>query len=519
MTLWNPWSQEAFARAKAEGKPIIAAVGSVPPPELEAANAVIEARYVAVLADVRSRPDAAARIGRRHALILDSYGFRRGVLPLASGDLESALTRLALEAAAPVRPEGPAVSPRTEAMRAQADEFKLSEAVLEEAFSALGAGSVPSEADQVEALLHCAGERGEKTAHEALRRALSARADLWRGGLEGFCAGEDSSLSACARWSKLMWDAHALTGEARWRETAAQACDVMLGALFDSAQGAFRCEPAKTSAYPADGNAQAAIALLRAQAFEYPGAADAAQKVLGFIQLRLHDPLLGLLHSRAGEGDGVWGLLGDAAWTTLAFTDSFVSTGLKTQRDFADSVLRFLFQELWERESGGFLDRVVAPDDPAILREPHIDASLNALALEGCRRLYHQKGNHNYGRWLEWGLRGAWTATGGDMRAVAPLARVADLYARGRMDFELVGRPGEAKADALLGAMQRLYLPRMVVSFVDPDDQDYILAHRLEAQEYPRLFACGADLRRVADTSSPSEVAALAASLRAGARR
>ena len=105
------------------------------------------------------------------------------------------------------------------------------------------------------------------------------------------------------------------------------------------------------------------------------------------------------------------------------------------------------------------------------------------------------------------------------MRAVAPLARVADLYARGRMDFELVGRPGEAKADALLGAMQRLYLPRMVVSFVDPDDQDYILAHRLEAQEYPSLFACGADLRRVADTSSPSEVAALAASLRAGARR
>jgi hypothetical protein len=78
-----------------------------------------------------------------------------------------------------------------------------------------------------------------------------------------------------------------------------------------------------------------------------------------------------------------------------------------------------------------------------------------------------------------------------------------------------VGRPGEPKSDALLAAAHRLYLPRKVISFVDPDDQDYILAHRLEAETYPRLFGCGSDLRKLADAGEPEGVAAVADAVRA----
>ncbi|UPT73501.1 MAG: hypothetical protein M0D55_16770 [Elusimicrobiota bacterium] len=266
--------------------------------------------------------------------------------------------------------------------------------------------------------------------------------------------------------------------------------------------------------FPAEGNALAASALLRAHAFGHPGAGDAALKALSFLQNRLYDPLLGLVHAAGGDGEGVCGLLGDAAAAALAFTDGFLLTGVKAQREFADALLRFLFQELWEREAGGFLDRVARAGDPLILREPRVDPALNALALELCRRLHHLKGNHNYKRWLEWGLRGAWPAAGGDPARAAGLARVADLHARGRMDFELVGRPGEAKADALLAAAHRLYLPRKTISFVDPDDQDYILAHKLEAGSYPRLFGCGPDLRRLADAAEPEGVRAVADAVR-----
>ena len=519
MSPWSAWSPEAFARAKAQGKPILAAIGSAPPEELASAAGAIESRFVAVLVDAEVRPDAAARIGRGHALILDPYGARRAVLPLPSPALESALVRLALEAAAPLRPEGPVGAAWAAAARARAAGPAPDEASVSSVFAALNDRPAAADAGLVEALLHSAGERGEEAAQAALSRALECQLARWDPARKAFSAGEGSSLSRHARWAHLLWDAHALTGDARWQEAAAAASDYLLGSLYDSSAGAFRREPAsKDAVCPADGNAQAAMALLRARAFGHPGAGEAAQKALSFLQTRLYDPLLGLMHARGGEGEGVCGLLGDAAWTTLAFTDSFIATGLKTHREFADAMLRFLFQELWEREAGGFLDRVTRADDPPILREPHLDPALNALALEACRRLHHLKGNHNYRRWLEWGLRGAWAAAGGEARAVAPLARVADLHARGRMDFELVGRPGEAKADALIAAMQRHYLPRMVISFVDPDDQDYIMAHRLEAEAYPRLFACGADLRRVADAGRPSEVSALVAALKREAR-
>ena len=506
MSSWISWTPEAFALSKAQNKPILAAVGTLPPQALAEAKDEISRRFVAVLADPETRPDAAARIGREQALILDSAGTRRAVLPLSSPALAAALDRLASEASLPLCREVPAGPAWTGAVRETALSAGPDEALVSAVFAEINGFAAEADFGFIEALMHAASERGDAAAVVPLTRALEM----------GTESGPGSPLSRHARWAHLLWDAHALTGSTRWREAAAAASDHLLDELFDAKVGAFRRAPApEAPVYPADGNAQAAMALLRARAFGHAGAGEAAQKALDFLQSRLYDPLLGLLHARGGEGESVCGLLGDAAWTALAFTDGFLATGVKANREFADAMLRFLFQELWERESGGFLDRVTRADDPAVLREPHIDPALNALALEACRRLHHLKGNHNYRRWLEWGLKGAWTASGGSARAAASLARVADLHARGRMDFELVGRPGEAKADALLAAVHRLYLPRKVISFVDPDDQDYILAHRLEAETYPRLFACGSDLRRIADVAAPADVPTLAATLKA----
>jgi len=132
-----------------------------------------------------------------------------------------------------------------------------------------------------------------------------------------------------------------------------------------------------------------------------------------------------------------------------------------------------------------------------------------------CWRMHHLKGNANYKRWLDWGVRGAWPADDSDPARLAGLARAADLAQRGRAHFELVGRRGEAKSEALLVAFRRQYAPRAIVSFVDPDDQDYILAHKLEADSYPRLFGCGSDLRRLADSDDPGSLGAVVAAVRA----
>ena len=512
---WTGWTPEIFSRAKAQGKPIAAAVGPLPPEHLKG-EALAAGGFIAVLVDPETRPDAAARIGR-DAVILDCEGERRGVLTLASSAPAGELARLAKAAAAPLAKAEPGPA-WTGAVRETALPSAPDEAKISAAFDELGGAGAEAGPELVEALLHAVGERGDAGALAALTRALEVRWAGWDSARRAFRQSSGSPLSMHARWAALFWDAHALTGEARWREAAAGVSDHLLRSLWDSSAGAFRRaghpEPA---VYPADGNALAASALIRAHAFGHPGAGAAAMKALAFLQTRLYDPVLGLQHSAGGEGEAVVGLLGDAAATALAFTDGFIATGLKAHREFADGMLRFLFQELWDRDGGGFLDRVPRAGDPAILREPYLDPALNALALEVCRRMHHLKGNHNYRRWLEWGLKGAWNATAPGAGARSGLARVADMHSRGRMDFELVGHPGEPKADALLAALHRLYLPRKVISFVDPDDQDYILAHRLEAETYPRVFGCGLDLRRLADAAEPAGVPAVADAVK-GAR-
>jgi len=515
---WIAWTAEAFASAKAQGKPILAAVGPLPHADLKAAENEISLRFVAVLADPETRPDAVARIGLHHAVVLDCDGARRAVLPLPSPGLGAALGRLALEAVTPLRPEG-SVPAWTGAVSDAVPAAAPGEPQLASVFSALSALPAQADPELVSGLLHSAGERGDAAARAALTRCLELAWAGWDPVRRAFPPGPGSALTTHARWASLFWDAHSLTAEARWRDAAAAVTDHLLRVLWDRGAGAFlRAGKPEPAVYPADGNALAASALLRAHAFGHPAAGETALKTLSFLQTRLYDPLLGLQHAAGGEGEAVVGLLGDAAAAALAFTDGFLTTGMKAHREFADAMLRFLFQELWERESGGFLDRVSRAGDPAILREPHVDPALNAAALEVCRRMHHLKGNHNYRRWLEWGLRGAWPAAGGDALRAAGLARVADLHARGRMDFELVGRPGEPKADALLAAVNRLYLPRKVISFVDPDDQDYILAHRLEAETYPRVFGCGSDLRRLADAADPAEVPAMAEAVKGDKR-
>jgi hypothetical protein len=511
---WSAWSPEPFARAKAQGKPVLAVLGPLPPEELKAAALEIASRFVLVVADPQVRPDAAARIGADRAVVLGPDGGRRGFLPLSTANLGAALSLLADAGESGADDVLPEPAAWTGAVREKPHAAAPDEGRVAAVFAALPALKQPSD-DVLEALLYAASERGDAEARESLDRGLAWMLDSsWDPGRRAFHRRAGPPLTVHARRARLLWDAHAFTGEPRWRDAAAAATSHLLHVLRDPGVGAFRAAPG-TAIYPADGNALAALALLRAAAFGTPGAADAASGTLTFLQTRLYDPLLGLVHSQGGEGEAVHGLLGDAAWTTLAFTEAFLAGGVKQQREFADGLLRFLFQELWERDGGGFLDRVTRAGEPAILRETRVEPELNAVALKVCWRLHHLKGNANYKRWLDWGLRGAWSAAGDDPARLAGLARTANIAARGRAHFELVGRQGEVKSEALLTAFRRHYAPRSIVSFVDPDDQDYILAHKLEANSYPRLFGCGTDMRRLADAHEPLGVGAVVAAVRA----
>lgn len=519
MIVWMSWSNDAFVRAQQSAKPLLVVVGPDVAARVASAEVEINSRFIPVTVDPDVRPDVAARVGADRAVVLSPDGIRRAVLPLPAENLVPTLRRLAVEASVQFagRPDDSGAA-WTGAVRAQAQTPAPSDEEIAAAFSRLSGNEISNVAG-LGALTYAAIERPQLPSSELICRGLATWVEtFWDNRLGQFRAGPALSLTGYVRRALLAWDAHALLGEYKWRTIAEATTNILREELFDSTVGACR-QQLGVDVYPAQGNALAALAALRAAAYGVPGAGAVAQSCLKFLQSVLYDPLLGMTHARGGEGGEVHGLLGDAAWTALTFSEAYLLTGDKSHREFADDLVQFLFQELWDRENGGFLDRIVRRDDPAILREILIDPELNAVALEVCWRLHHMKGVMNYRRWLDLGLNSVWSASNGNALAQAQLARVADMARRGRSDFELVGRFGEEKGLALLQALRRCFVPRAIVSFVDPDDQDYILAHKLSAETYPRLFGCAADLRRVADTDDPNEVSAVVDAVRDTERR
>jgi len=136
---------------------------------------------------------------------------------------------------------------------------------------------------------------------------------------------------------------------------------------------------------------------------------------------------------------------------------------------------------------------------------PHLPIDLNAVALEAIWRLSELKGVPNYARWLEMGFMNLWPRIVSRPREAAAYARLHDTHLKGRLELDLIGHPEDPKTRELLTRLKSHYLPRALVSFIDPDDMDFILAHRLTAPRYPRLFVI-ANGRPVASGDRPEEI-------------
>lgn len=523
---WEDWGVSPFSRARLEKKAVLLRVESkvfdssrqwaesFERPEVISAAADL----VCVRVDADDRPGIAAR-----------YGLGAAILS-ADGEV---MGRIAEDGAA-------ALALALSTARAQPQQARASEAAAPVWTGAVGPKDTDPELDFswplqalpgvlamkpeawpcidcLEFLLYASCEWKDGPALKSLVAALSGLAEgpLWDRKSGGFSpARAQKSLAPNARLARLYWDAFSLTRNELFSRTASQTVGWMTRELFDPARGAFlnvRASESGNRMY-ADGNAIAALALFKASAFENDKKhLEAANHILVFLT-QLFDPRRGLAHFWDDGRASVYGLLGDQAWSCLAFTEAFLMAGNKPHREFADVLLRNLFQENWQRDHGGFLDRVPSPDDFGALKQPRLPVDLNAVAFEAAWRLNELKGNANYRRWVEWGLKHLVPRSKGDACLAAPLARVMDMVRKGRVDLELVGRIGDGRTDGFLTALHQHYLPRKIISFVDPDDQDYLMAHKLQADTYPRLFGC-VQLRPKINVDRPEDVPKLLESL------
>jgi hypothetical protein len=502
MTSWEPWGSAAFERARHERKPVLLLLSGLLADELPAGT--VPDAFVPVLSDHRDRPDLARRFDAPGGIVV--LGADQSVVTAPDVDpkaLASFLARVAsdykpaAETGADEKASGAAWTGATGFAQPPALDPGAPRAAVAELLSNKRALHYLG----LELLFHAAGEWGDNEAG----RLVAAQLERWRR------SRFSPELWSASYFLRLFADGAALTGSEDVARTARSLGGLLLRGFEKGKPIARPYFNGELRAY-ADGNAMAALALLRLGGQGGDEAREAAASLLATLKKEFYDPMLGMVHRReAGGGGLVYGLLDDNAWTALAFTEAYLATGDKAYRDFADELARFMFQELWDRDRGGFLDRIAQKDDLPRLKRLHRPASENAVALEALWRLHQIKGNANYGRWLDWGLRSLLSELKGPERA--PLLRVQDIYQRGRCDLELVGKLDDPKTRALLDAAGASYLPRKIVSFVDPDDQDYIMAHKLEGA-YPRLFACDKNLKPLGSAGEPREVAPLVEKLR-----
>lgn len=382
------------------------------------------------------------------------------------------------------------------------DPKMLSKTVLE--IRSIELGDLISNPDALDFLLYVAAEQQDLDVGARLKNELSYIANriLKEGPATPFSNTSGQDYEIQARFIRIFCNAALFFKNNDW-DTAIQVLIQFIENFYDEKRGAFGDQGALGPAV-ASQNALAALAFLTAwPRLQNTGIRLKAKRALSFIQEKLYDPLLGLIHQLPSKDvDFEYGRLGDCAWAALALSEAYLQNWDKSYRDLADALAKYMFQELWDREKGGFFPQPGENLSCDPFSQKNI--SENAVAFEVLWRLRYLKGNNAYSKWIDLGLHRFLDGVSIQIQN-SSLLKMQDMMSRGRIELEIVGRPQEGIAQKMLEALAFFYAPRKIISFIDPDDQDYILAHGLEASSYPRIFGC-VELKRRADTANPNEV-------------
>lgn len=435
---WQPWGAAPFARARAEGRPVLLSIVAswcrhsrrmdrVSYARDEVA-AVVADRFVPVRVDADRRPDVAARYGLGGlptTVFLTPDGEVIGGGTYVEGSrFADILARVSSAFAAgehrrptgvppaPARPPapGPGLDGLVAALRASFDGRH----------GGFGAGPKFPHAAPVSLalLLHQEspsdgwGAMAERTLDAIGWGPLHDEAD---GGFFRAARGADWSapdgeklLDVNAALLQLYVEAHATLGYPRYAARAEDVLRYLQNLLADPVDGGWaasqraRQDGDAADAAPvidrtqyADWNAMTISAALRAGgAMGDRALSEFALRSLEHLVLRCYRPGEGMAHyAEAAVRPGlaapapVRGLLDDQILMAAAHLDAFEATGNVVFEMMAEELALYAIRTMWDGRAGAFLDRAPAAGDIGRLREPRLPFAMNAVAARLLRRL------------------------------------------------------------------------------------------------------------------------------------
>lgn len=431
---WLPWSAASFARARAEGKPVLLSIAPTWSWQSAAMDrdsfgdpavaAVAQRRYVSIRVDADRRPD----ICERYCL----GGWPTTAFLTPDGDVLGGGTyvervRLAgvLERVADAFAAGPPANAAALGTGGCDGHGTLSAADLvgrvDASFDAEhgGYGGTPRfpHTAPVHLALALVRDRGSAPHREQAIRTLDAIGwgalhDDRDGGFFRCCAGADWTapdreklLEVNALLLRLYVDAFETLALSRYAERAEDVLRYVQSRLADPVEGGWagsqRADPAyyasasvQPAAPPVDRtlytgwNATMASAALRAgQVFSDPAISEFAIKSLERVLELCYEPGGGVAHYHDGQPH-VRGLLADQIAMAEAQLDAFDATADVVYRMLAEELVLHAIRTLWDEEAGGFLDRVPDPrSDVGFLRQPRKPFAANCAAARLLRRM------------------------------------------------------------------------------------------------------------------------------------
>jgi uncharacterized protein len=410
--MWLEWSPVAFARAKAEKKPILLSLVTAWSDECAAMDqttyvepdvvSLIEERFVAVRVDADRRPDVNERYnlgGWPSTVFLTSGGDTlSGATYLDPPEMIATLRQVAdayrdradeINARAVavrsvrLQPDLDTLSPGRDPLQPAPDPIGHFRSVLIARFDSLngGFGSAPKLPHPYALLfaLSLAGEGDSELGRIAADTLHRMRA-LWDSASGGFYRYADGADWSRAGTGKTLDDNTALLHvyveaalrlrDVEWFEQAASIVRWVRNVMADEVRGGFfnaMSSHAADKTMYVDKNAMMAGAFIRAAAlFDDIWLRDFALKSLEAVIVPAYKPGDGVAHVAAANGDhGVRGLLTDQIHVASALIWAHAATGQLPYSMLAAEVLQFAIRTMWDEAAGSFRDRV-AEHDPVV---------------------------------------------------------------------------------------------------------------------------------------------------------
>lgn len=452
---WEDWTPAAFARAAAEGRPVLlsisanwchgcAVMDNVAYADPRVADLVARA-FVPVRVDADRRPDINDRYNLdgwpTTALLTPSGEILTGSTYLPADALLSMLNEVAaayrdrrdaLDGRAEAQARARRLQPRVRATGIEPDLAApawIARQVIDQCDPDHGGFGGDGKFLHVSALQVAIAEF-ERTKDDALGRAVTRTLDGMAdgdihdqidGGFFRYASGRDWSrphteklLDDQAGVAGLYLEGARVFGHDRWRDVAIDTIRFVRTTLASEADAVFFASLAaddgyyevrtrslrKTLSPPrvdrtslTDATARAASVWIRAGALLHdPVVAEVGARALDRMVTRTYLPGQGLAHWIDAER-GCRGLLTDQVFPAFALLDLHEATGNPTFSMLAEELMRTALRTHWDEVVGAFADRVVQPDDVGQLRDPAVPAAANAMAARALARLSRQTGD------------------------------------------------------------------------------------------------------------------------------